>query len=139
MNLTMQDIRRIRELRYGDGLTALRVADIVGCSRQTVWRYAPGMPGKIPNNKLRAAFKASSVTATGVARAMGWDSGKGADSSRVNRTLGLTPDINGKGNASTRTYIDAETASLMAEAIGVMPWEIMPWEIMPDDETEVAA
>lgn len=134
MRLTTHDVRRIRELRYGDGLTLRAVAQIVGCSSEAVRCYAPGRPGKVPNDKLRAAFLASGLTAGEVGRRMGWLCRACGDAARVKRSLGLLPSGNKRRNrAYTARNIDAETAALMAEAIGVMPWEIMP-----DDEQRVA-
>lgn len=146
--LTAPDVARIRELRYMDGLTSTEVAAVIGCSPQAVLWHAPGRPGKIDNTALREAFVASGKSASEVARALCWmivrDPARAAASSRsrasydvtrVKRTLGLTPDVNGRGKRSPRTLIDAETAALMAEAIGVMPWEVMPDE---DDEERAA-
>ena len=125
MRLTTRDVSRIRELRYEDGLTLAATAEAVGCSEFPVWRYAPGRPGKIANTALREAFLASGKTAADVARRLGWDSGNGADTSRVRRKLGLLPERSGSnGRKSFTRHIDAETAALMAEAIGVMPWEV---------------
>lgn len=133
MRLTTLDVKRIRKLRYNDGRTQTEVAKIIGCSQFTVHRYAPGYVGKVPNDKVRAAFIASGKSASEVARHLGWYSGRSVDSSRVLRTLGLRADTNGQGRRSARSLIDAEVAALMAEAIGVMPWEVMP------DDDEVAA
>lgn len=134
MRLTPLDIARIRKLRYRDGLMQREVAEIIGCDVKTVWRYAPGHIGKIPNDKVRAAFEASRLTAAQVARRMGWMCAPGkADGARVKRALGILPDSYGPGIRSTRRLIDAETAGLLAEAIGVMAWEVMP-----DDEQEAA-
>jgi hypothetical protein len=111
--LTRSEIARIRELRYGDGLTCAVVASIIGCHWTTVQKYAPGRPGKVPNDKLRAAFLASGVSASEVARRMGWVAARpagwmpGADGSRVKRSLGLMPDLNGDGARSTRSLFDA--------------------------------
>lgn len=139
MKLTTRDVARIRELRYRDGLTQVEVARRIGCCYKTVAVYAPGVPWRVDNAKLRAAFERSGRTASEVARHMGWwcanGSGSGwADVSRVRRTLGLLHDVSSRtGRRSTRQLIDAETAALMAEAIGVMPWEVMP-----GDDTEAA-
>lgn len=147
MILTMLDIKRIRELRYGDGLSCREVAEVVGCSESTVNSHAPGQPGKVPNDRLRAAFDRSGITAAEVARRMGWthtstwkraNGMKGqtfdvGDSARVKRTLGIMSDISGRGIRSTRTMIDAETAGMMAEVLG-----LASWEVMPDDELVAA-
>lgn len=132
MRLTPLDIKRIRKLRYRDGLTIPATAEIVGCSEATVWHLAPGRPGKVPLDKLRGAFDASGLTATEVARRMGWLDGRSPDGARVKRALGIYPSIS-RGRRSPRRLIDAETAGLLAEAIGVMAWEVMP-----DDEQEAA-
>lgn len=134
MRLTTRDVARIRELRYGDGLSSLVVAGMVGCSDRTIRKYAPGSPGRVPNDKLRAAFEASGLAAADVARRLGWDSGHGPDTSRVRRKLGLRTESSGKKGTRYRSRnIDAETVALMAEAIGVAPWEVMP------DDDEIAA
>lgn len=139
MRLTTLDIKRIKRLRYRDGLTIEQTAQAIGCGITTIKQYAPGHIGKVPNDKLRAAFEKSGQTAADVARRMGWmcrlgNGGTCADVTRVKRTLGLLPEVNGKGHRSTRRLIDAETAGLMAEAIG-----LMAWEVMPDDDERVAA
>lgn len=83
---------------------------------------------KIDNAQLREAFLRSTRTAADVARALGWNGSTGrGDSSRVRRTLGITPDRStklGPGYSNHRRTIDAETAARIADAIGVMPWEI---------------
>lgn len=141
MRLTTLDIKRIRRLRYRDGLTIPATAAIIGCNISTVWRYAPGVIGKVPNDKLRAAFEASPMTASDVARRMGWTcpprraGGRPrADSSRVKRSLGINPNVSPRGTRSYSRTIDAETAGLIAEALG-----LMAWEVMPDDDEQVAA
>jgi hypothetical protein len=123
-HLSAAEIARIRELRYEDGLTLVETAREVGCSVFTVQRHAPGRPGKINNAKLREAFERSGKSAADVARAIGWWADVDADVSRVRRTLGLRTDIDGRGHKSNRRLIDAETAGRLAEAIGVMPWEV---------------
>lgn len=130
--MTTTDVARIRELRYMDGLSGPAVAKIVGCSTSTVRKYAPGQPGKVPNDKLRAAFVASGLSASEVARRVGWWAGS-ADGARVKRALGLLPTTNGRGRRQIRRLIDAEMAGMLAEAIGVEPWEVMP----DDDRTSV--
>lgn len=124
MTLTTRDIAEIRELRYRDGLTQEETAKQVGRDKVTVWRYAPGRPGKIPNAPLREAFLASGLSASEVARRVGWSKDGWVDASRVRRTLGLTDDRGVKGYRSRRAMIAAETAANLAEAIGVMPWEV---------------
>jgi transcriptional regulator with XRE-family HTH domain len=131
--LPTSTIRRIRQLRYADGLTAPQAAAIVGCSQEAVRHYAPGRPGKVDNAKLRAAFEASGLGAQEVARRVGWWIHKSncsdqPDGGRVRRTLGIALDANGNGRPSRRRYIDAETAAILAEAIGVAPWEVIPDE-----------
>lgn len=145
MILTTLDLKRMRSLRYEDGLSAAATAAIIGCGVSAVYRYAPGRPGKVPNDKLREAFERSGITAAEVARRMGWvhastwqraDGTKCpdvSDSSRVKRALGIMSDINGRGVRSIRNLIDAETAGLMAEALG-----LMAWEVLPDDEQMAA-
>lgn len=128
MNLSAEEIQEIRELRYGDGLTREATAALVGRSPWTVGRYAPGRPGKVDNAALREAFERSGLTVAEVARRMNWwwvrnDGHLNADGSRVKRTLGLLDDLNRCGR-SRRRLIDAETAGLLAEAIGVMSWEV---------------
>lgn len=140
MRLTTLDIKRIRRLRYRDGLTARETAAIIGCNVSTVLRYAPGRIGKVPNDKLRAAFERSPMTASDVARSMGWTCRVGggstcADSGRVKRALGIYPNVSGShGGRSYGRMIDAETAGLIAEALG-----LMAWEVMPDDDEQAAA
>ena len=125
-----ETIEEIRELRYLDGLTAKRVAEMLGVGKWTVLHYAPGRPGKVAVAPLREAFLTSAVTAGDVARHMGWFDSKGSvDTSRVRRTLGLQDDVSGSdGRISRRTLVDAETVMLIAEAIGVSPWSVLPEE-----------
>ncbi len=126
MKLTASQIQSIRELRYEDGLTCLAVARLTSFHVTTIQRHAPGRPGKINNAKLREAFLASGLTAGQVARRMGWEHSKsrGPDTPRIKRTLGLLDEVNGRKFRSTRTLIDAETATLLADAIGIAPGEI---------------
>jgi transcriptional regulator with XRE-family HTH domain len=134
--VTVDEIACMRVLRYEDGLTAAEVAGLVGRSEKTVFEYAPGRIGKVPNDKLRAAFEASGLSSTEVARRAGWWYARGdrrgrrtADGARVRRALGLQADLSGSsGCQSMRRLVDAEIASVLAEAIGVMPWEVMPDE-----------
>jgi hypothetical protein len=130
--LTELQIARIKRMR-ADGHTQAETARALGWSPFTVRKHAPGPTGKVPNDRLREAFLASDRTAADVARSLGWNSGHGADTSRVRRTLGLLDDINGRGDHTRRRLIDWETGSLIAEAIGVMPWEVL------DDDFEDAA
>lgn len=129
-HLTGAQVRQIRKMR-ADGLTSTYVASVIGCSASAVRRIAPGRIGKVPVAPLREAFLASDKSASEVASAMGWRCTNRrreyADGSRVKRTLGLLPDVHGAtGQRSFRIQADAETVALLAEAIGVMPWEVMP-------------
>lgn len=130
--LTPEQVAQIRELRT-DGLTCREVAGIVGCDRVTVQKYAPGRPGKVPVAPLREAFLASGHTAADVARELGWWTHGIGDGSRVRRTLGLVPTTNGAGRRSYRTFVDAETVERIADALG-----LMAWEVMPQDEEDAA-
>lgn len=124
--LTTRDVRAIRELRYLDGLTSRATARQLGIGQDTVLRYAPGWPGKIPNDRVRELFLTSGVSITDVARTLGWTYrcplyGERLDGYRVKRTLGIVPD---KGRL--RSMIDVETAGLIAEACGFEAWQAMP-------------
>ena len=134
----MRDVARIRELRYGDGLSAARTAEVVGCCEGTVLRYAPGSPGRVPVAPVREAFEASRLTAADVARRLGWWDRGSADSARLKRALGINGNVPADPRYRSRRYystlIDAETAALIAEAIGVAPWEVLP-----DEDEEMAA
>ena len=81
------------------------------------------MSTKIPNAPLRAAFLRSNLTAAEVARRAGWWSSGGVDTSRVNRTLGLMQETS-RGESRFRESVDVEIVALLAEAIGVAPWEV---------------
>jgi hypothetical protein len=119
------DTARIRELRYMDGLSCPQVAILMGCHEETVRRIAPGYPGKIDNTRLREAFLASGCTAHEVALQLGWYAGKKPDGTTVKRTLGLVETIGGhRRYRQYRCLIDAETAALIADAIGVAPWSV---------------
>lgn len=87
----------------------------------------------VPVAPLRLAFLASGKSAVQVARAAGWWDGTSGDSSRVKRTLGLLPTVNGAGHRQWRTRVDIDTVELLAGAIGVAPWEVLP------DDEEMAA
>lgn len=135
--LTELQVARIKRMR-ADGHTAEATARAVGCDPRTVRAHAPGYLGKVPNDRLREAFLASGRSAADVARSLGWDSGKGADTSRVRRTLGInrstsTPSRGQGRYHSRRRLIDWETGALIAEAIGIMPWEVL------DDDREAVA
>jgi hypothetical protein len=129
MKLTTLDIERMRKLRYQDGLSSPKTAEIIGCSPSAVRRYAPGRPGKVPNDKLRAAFLASGHSAAEVARRLGWTYAR-----TWQRANGTRVPYTGADGARVKHALGAETADLMAEAIGVMPWEVMPDE----DDREAA-
>jgi hypothetical protein len=135
--LSELQVARIKRMR-ADGHTAKETAEALGCSSWTVLRVAPGHPGKVPNDRLRDAFLASDRTAADVARSLGWLDKRGkAESSRVLRTLGLKDDVSGRGTRSRRRLIDWETGSLIAEAIGVGPWEVFD-DDLEDAERQVA-
>lgn len=127
--LTADEIARIRELRYAHGLTIAETVAYVGRSPMTVQRVAPGRPGKVDNAALREAFLRSGRSAADVARAAGWTFESGGrikpDSSRVRRTLGLIDDVSAGGWRSRRKLIDAETAEILADAVGVAPWTVI--------------
>lgn len=131
-NLTIRDVTRIRELRYQDGLSAPAVAGIIGCSEQTVLHYAPGRPGKIPNDNLRELFHRSGLNANEVAWRMGWvytsEGRVKANGALVKRALGLSPDIGVAGRRTARSLIDAGTAEELAEAMGFERWQVLPDE-----------
>lgn len=134
MPVTSELVRaQIRELRYMDGWTCERVAGVTGIHPRTVGKIAPGRPGKVSNDRVRAMFERSRLSAHAVAQAMGWEKAAGdgrasADGRRVLRALGLLPEVS-RGYESFRSMIDAETAMLLAEAMGHAGWEALP-----DDE-----
>lgn len=131
--LTELQVARIKRMR-ADGHKLEEIAEAVGCHPQTAGKHAPGPVGKVRNDRLREAFLESGRSAPDVARALGWEGSRGAaDGSRVKRTLGLLPDISRTGARNRRRLIDWETGSLIAEAIGVGPWEVL------DDDLEDAA
>jgi hypothetical protein len=120
------ELALVRELRYVDGLTCGAVAARIGRSDRYVQRLAPGRPGKIDNTLIREAFLRSGCSAHEVARDLDWYGGGKLDGTRVKQTLGLVETVGGHGQRyrQYRRLIDAETASLIAEAIGVAPWEV---------------
>ena len=132
MQLTTLDIKRIKRLRYQDGLSCVATGRIIGCSSRTVWHYAPGNPGKIPNTKLREAFHDSGITATELARRMGWlypcEGRMKANGSAVKVALGILSKKLPSGTRCFCSLIDAELAGTMAEALGLMAWEVLPDE-----------
>jgi hypothetical protein len=125
---TAAERAQILELRYMDGLSIPRVAELTGRHPDTIKRHAPGWPGKIDNTRLRDAFLASRLEAVDVARSLDWVAERRgrlqADGSRLRRTLGLQKTRNGQGRVQYRKMIDAETAALIADAIGVAPWSV---------------
>jgi hypothetical protein len=132
--LTELEQRRVLRMRE-DGHTIAATARMTGFSAYAVAKVKSGYIGKVPNDRLRAAFLESGVSAPDVARSLGWRSGRhDADGARVRRTLGINDDICSRtGNRARRRLIDWETASLIAEAIGVAPWSVL------DDDLEAAA
>jgi hypothetical protein len=81
--------------------------------------------GMCPVAPLREAFERSGKCVTEVATAMDWWRPNGVpDGQRVRRSLGILPTPQRTGKAVARRYMRAERASLLAEAIGVMPVEI---------------
>lgn len=140
---TIRDIQRIREARYSDGLSIPATAQKLGVSEWAVSTYAPGRPGKVSNELVRAVFVRSGLSAAKVAQDIGWlGKGRYGDGVRLRRALGLQSEA-GKKDRTTGEYtwgfrrtIDAETAGLIAEACGVGAWEVMPSD---DDELEAMA
>jgi predicted transcriptional regulator len=79
---------------------------------------------KIGNGRLREAFLASGVPASEVAFRCGWLKDDGtADTSRVQRALGLRPDVS-RGRSMIRQLVRSDIAALLAEAFGADPWEV---------------
>jgi hypothetical protein len=128
--LSPETLAEIRELRYLDGLSCRVVGERFGLGERMVNRLAPGWPGKVPNDRVRALFERSPMSAGDVARAVGWHStgGKGTtgcSGQRVLRTLGLADEWS-HGRVIRRRLVDAETAMLLAEAMGFGRWEALP-------------
>lgn len=129
---TAEEREAIRELRYMDGLSAPQVRRITGRCTATIHSIAPGKPGKVPNERLREAFLASPLSVGEVALSIGWVTQRhgrmSGDTSRLRRTLGLLPESkrgrNGLPCRYMRSNVDAEIVGLIAEAIGVAPWEV---------------
>lgn len=131
--ITPAQAKLIRELR-DEGYTINSVAARVGVGATTVRKIAPGRPGKVPVAPLRDAFLGSRLNASVVARRLGWQDRRGrADGSRVKRTLGIRPDSTHRAG-SVRTWVDAETVRMIAEAIGVSPWAVLPDERAVDGD-----
>jgi transcriptional regulator with XRE-family HTH domain len=124
--LPPEQIETIKRLR-AEGRTMRYTAAATGVSTSTVALYAPGRHGKVPNAPLREAFKVSPLSATDVARSLGWWDRGCPDGSRVKRALGLQHE-NGPRYHTYRKLVDAETVMQMAEAIGVSPWAVLPEE-----------
>lgn len=136
--LTIREIEMLRELRYVDGLTIPEAARRSGLSMCSVGRYAPGRPGKVPNEPARLVLERSRRTPGEVAREIGWLDSRGrADSTRLKRALGMMDETSRKPSGKVYRYrrqsVDAEVASMVAEACGVGAWEVLP------DEDEVTA
>jgi hypothetical protein len=136
-------IANIRELRYVDGLTREQIRERTGINVRTSRKYAPGaFVGKVPNDAVREVFLASGLPAASVAQDIGWLSPQrqrnGAvrmrgDSSRLLRALGLRLENHRWGKKGYRRMLDAEHASMIAEACGVAGWSVL------GDEDSVAA
>jgi hypothetical protein len=78
---------------------------------------------RTPVAPLREAFLASGKTAPEVATAVGWFcKGDQGDGSRVKRTLGISPESDGRCHETA----DYDTLWLLADAIGVQAWEVLP-------------
>lgn len=124
MKITAREVASMRKLRDVDGLDGAETAAIVGCHLNTVYEYAPGRPGTIPNELVREAFLRSGLSAGEVAIKIGWmQRGKG-DGARLKRALGVLRCRDENGSTYVNRRINVETATLIAEAIGVDLWEI---------------
>ena len=64
---------KIRELRKEKGLSLEDLAEKVGTSRQTIYRYEIGAITNIPSEKIEAMAKALGTTPQAL---MGWESGE---------------------------------------------------------------
>ena len=61
---------RIRALRKEKGLSLEQLAEMIGTSRQTVYRYETGAITNVPHEKIEALARALGTTPS---RLMGWD------------------------------------------------------------------
>jgi transcriptional regulator with XRE-family HTH domain len=138
-----ETIERVRSLRYEDGLTRPQIAELTGVGVSACRLYAPGAYiGKVSNAPVRQAFLDSGMTAAAVAQDIGWLSPQRqrngvvrmrGDSSRLLRALGLRLENHRWGKKGYRQMLDAEHASMIAEACGVAGWSVL------GDEDSVAA
>lgn len=87
-------------------------------------------PGKVPVAPIREAFERSGKGYQEVAAALGWyDALERPDGSRLRRRLGAGPQSfhrrkDGTRGTYTTEHLGAELASIICDAIGVMPVEI---------------
>lgn len=126
--LDASEIRIVKRLRYDLGYTISETAELVGRDRRTIGRIAPGRTGVIDNERLRDAFLASDMTASKLARVLGWgfdrdDSYWAPDSSRVKRVLGIN-DESSRGRRWKREMMSASMAVEMCEALGIPPEDV---------------
>jgi hypothetical protein len=121
--MTIRDVHRMREAR-ANGMTRKEAAAVFGCGLSTVDRYAPGRAGMIANDDLRTAFVRSAVSASDVARALGWHGRSGSGAQRVRKAVGLEDDRSTGGYRKRRATIHRDLAARIADAIGVDPWAI---------------
>lgn len=77
----------------------------------------------VENDKLRKAFLDSGLSASEVARRIGWYSSR-PDASRVLRRLGVNPTKRGGQRATNSTHIQSDAAALITEALGLDPVDV---------------
>lgn len=83
---------------------------------------------RVPVSILRDRYEASPVTASDLARELGWYACGSPDSSRVKRSLGLIMETSGprygKRVRKFRKTMDIDTAERIGDALGMAWWEI---------------
>lgn len=127
--LAPERVDEIIRLR-GEGMSVSRVAAVMGIGYARVKEIAPDPP-RVSPVPLHEAFKRSGLTASRLARKLGWqyrDNARGTwvpDTTRVNRALGRSVSDRGRGYGSAvRETISYDLAERVAHAMGYVMSEI---------------
>ena len=89
---------RIRAVRKEQGMRAVTLADAIGVSKQTLYKYEHGIVANIPLDKVEAAGRALGI---GPAALMGWDTGMTAAERQL---LGYYRALGGEDRAMLLGY-----------------------------------
>lgn len=105
----MTTAERIRQRRKEIGMSADTLAEKIGVSRSTVFRYENGFIEKLPINNLIPIARALNTT---VGYLMGWDENP--------ETTEPTPNERGGSEAEAMRYFEGLSESRKAEALNYL-------------------